>query len=77
MDVPVLIFSAGLGDLIHVMLDQQAKDHDNIKVVSNYMRFDEEVKELCHASLNELFLPSVLGHHFVFFSSNSNCLCGH
>ncbi|XP_043220593.1 cytosolic 5'-nucleotidase 3-like isoform X2 [Amphibalanus amphitrite] len=44
LNVPVLIFSAGLGDLIHVMLDQQAKDHDNIKVVSNYMRFDEEGK---------------------------------
>ena len=44
LEVPVLIFSAGLGDLIHVLLDQQAKDHDNIKVVSNYMRFDEQVR---------------------------------
>ncbi|XP_037085653.1 cytosolic 5'-nucleotidase 3-like isoform X3 [Pollicipes pollicipes] len=44
MDVPVLIFSAGLGDLIHALLDQHADNHDNIKVVSNYMRFDDEGK---------------------------------
>jgi len=44
LSVPVLIFSAGLGDLIHAVLDQHAGNHDNIKVVSNYMRFDEEGK---------------------------------
>jgi HAD superfamily hydrolase (TIGR01544 family) len=40
-NVPLLIFSAGIGDVIVEVFKQRAKLHDNIKVVSNFMDFDE------------------------------------
>ena len=45
--VPVLIFSAGIGDIIERVIIQQAHMYSNIKIVSNYMDFNNEV----HASL--------------------------
>ncbi|XP_064598377.1 cytosolic 5'-nucleotidase 3-like [Liolophura sinensis] len=41
-EVPLLIFSAGLGDLIEEIIRQQAHLYSNMKIVSNYMEFDEE-----------------------------------
>jgi 5'-nucleotidase len=40
-NVPLLILSAGLGDIIDEILVQQASVHPNVHVVSNYMDFDE------------------------------------
>ena len=43
-DVPLLIFSAGVGDIIQEVLKQQYTVYDNMKIVSNFMDFDKEVK---------------------------------
>uniref|UniRef100_A0A8C9V1J5 5'-nucleotidase n=1 Tax=Scleropages formosus TaxID=113540 RepID=A0A8C9V1J5_SCLFO len=40
-DVPVFIFSAGLGDVLEEIIRQAGVYHPNIKVVSNFMDFDE------------------------------------
>jgi hypothetical protein len=41
--VPLLILSAGVGDIIVETIKQRAVLHDNIKVVSNFMDFNEQV----------------------------------
>ncbi|XP_030649555.1 cytosolic 5'-nucleotidase 3-like [Chanos chanos] len=40
-DVPLLIFSAGIGDVLEEVIRQAGVFHPNIKVFSNYMDFDE------------------------------------
>ncbi|XP_013397691.1 cytosolic 5'-nucleotidase 3 [Lingula anatina] len=40
--VPLLIFSAGLGDIIEEIVQQQSTLHENIKIVSNYMDFNHQ-----------------------------------
>lgn len=42
-NVPVFIFSAGLGDVLEEILRQAGIYHPNIKVVSNFMDFDDNV----------------------------------
>lgn len=42
-DVPVFIFSAGLGDVLEEIIRQAGVYHPNVKVVSNFMDFDENV----------------------------------
>jgi len=41
--VPLLIFSAGVGDVVVEAVKQRAVLHDNVKVVSNFMDFDSQV----------------------------------
>lgn len=41
-NVPLLILSAGLGDIIHEILEQKSKVYSNMKIVSNFMKFDEQ-----------------------------------
>jgi len=41
--VPLLIFSAGVGDIVVETVRQRAMLHDNVKVVSNFMDFDSQV----------------------------------
>lgn len=42
--IPVLIFSAGLGDLIDILLKQQTgKVPSNVHTISNFMEFDSKV----------------------------------
>ena len=43
--VPLLIFSAGVGDVIDGILRNKNEFHDNMKIVSNFMDFDSEVSE--------------------------------
>ena len=45
--VPVLIFSAGIGDIIERVVKQQAHMYSNIKIVSNYMDFNNQVHISC------------------------------
>ncbi|KAG8442737.1 hypothetical protein GDO86_011513 [Hymenochirus boettgeri] len=40
-NVPVFIFSAGLGDILEEVIRQAAVYYSNIKVISNFMDFDE------------------------------------
>ncbi|XP_058504328.1 cytosolic 5'-nucleotidase 3 isoform X1 [Solea solea] len=40
-NVPVFIFSAGLGDVLEELIRQAGVYHPNIKVVSNFMDFDD------------------------------------
>lgn len=41
--VPLLVLSAGIGDVIEAVIRQHSLLFDNVKVVSNYMEFDEKV----------------------------------
>ncbi|KAM9309235.1 cytosolic 5'-nucleotidase 3 isoform 1-T1 [Pholidichthys leucotaenia] len=40
-NVPVFIFSAGLGDVLEEIINQAGVYHANVKVVSNFMDFDD------------------------------------
>lgn len=42
-NVPLLIFSAGIGDILEEVIRQAGVFHPNVKVFSNYMDFDESV----------------------------------
>lgn len=42
-NVPVFIFSAGLGDVLEEIIHQAGVYHSNVKVVSNFMDFDDNV----------------------------------
>ncbi|XP_068923807.1 7-methylguanosine phosphate-specific 5'-nucleotidase isoform X3 [Petaurus breviceps papuanus] len=44
-NIPLLIFSAGIGDILEEIIRQMNVFHPNIHVVSNYMDFDESVEE--------------------------------
>lgn len=41
--MPVFIFSAGLGDVLEEIIRQAGVYHSNVKVVSNFMDFDDNV----------------------------------
>lgn len=41
--IPLLIFSAGIGDILEEIIHQAGVFHSNVKVISNYMDFDETV----------------------------------
>ncbi|CAK8698404.1 unnamed protein product [Clavelina lepadiformis] len=40
--VPLLVFSAGLGDVIEEVIRQKSHFHPNMKTVSNFMKFNEK-----------------------------------
>ncbi|CAH8489265.1 unnamed protein product [Schistosoma margrebowiei] len=42
--IPVLVFSAGLGDVIDLCLHHANVFHDNMRVVSNFMQFNDDGK---------------------------------
>nr|KAF6309186.1 5'-nucleotidase, cytosolic IIIB [Pipistrellus kuhlii] len=44
-NIPLFIFSAGIGDVLEEIVRQRKVFHPNIHVVSNYMDFDEDVEE--------------------------------
>lgn len=41
-NVPLLIFSAGVGDVLREALEQKSHFHPNMEIVSNFMDFDEQ-----------------------------------
>lgn len=41
--VPLLIFSAGVGDVLEEVIQQNRVFHPNIRIISNYMDFDQAV----------------------------------
>lgn len=41
-NVPLLIFSAGLGDVLNEIIAQRSSFYPNMKVVANFMRFDDK-----------------------------------
>ncbi|XP_071822991.1 cytosolic 5'-nucleotidase 3-like [Apostichopus japonicus] len=71
-EVPLLIFSAGVGDILKEAIKQRAHLHNNIHVISNFMDFDEEGKligfkgELIH-TFNK---HEVAVHHPEIFEKN-------
>lgn len=42
-NIPLFIFSAGIGDVLEEIIRQRKVFHPNIHIVSNYMEFDEDV----------------------------------
>ncbi len=45
-EVPLLIFSAGLGDIIHEWIIHECGSFKNMKIVSNFMTFDEKTNRV-------------------------------
>lgn len=45
-DIPLLIFSAGIGDIISEWIDHECGAFKNMKIVSNFMTFDKESKKI-------------------------------
>lgn len=45
-DIPLLIFSAGLGDIIQEWIMQQCGTFKNMKIVSNFMSFDSVTNKI-------------------------------
>lgn len=41
--VPILIFSAGLGDVLNEIIRQRSQYHSNMKTVANFMKFNANV----------------------------------
>uniref|UniRef100_A0A2K5EKM1 5'-nucleotidase, cytosolic IIIB n=1 Tax=Aotus nancymaae TaxID=37293 RepID=A0A2K5EKM1_AOTNA len=44
-NIPLFIFSAGIGDILEEIIRQMKVFHTNIHIVSNYMDFNEDVEE--------------------------------
>uniref|UniRef100_A0A2R8MHU0 5'-nucleotidase, cytosolic IIIB n=1 Tax=Callithrix jacchus TaxID=9483 RepID=A0A2R8MHU0_CALJA len=44
-NIPLFIFSAGIGDILEEIIRQMQVFHPNIHIVSNYMDFNEDVEE--------------------------------
>ena len=57
-NIPLLIFSAGLGDIISEVISFQSHLYDNMKIVSNFLQFDDAVSLLLLCFL--LFLSFIL-----------------
>lgn len=51
-NVPVFIFSAGIGDILEQIIHQAGVYHSNIKVVSNFMDFDDNVSMQLYITLS-------------------------
>lgn len=45
-DIPLVVFSAGLGDIIKAWIDHECGTYKNMKIVANFMKFDEETKQI-------------------------------
>lgn len=43
--VPLLIFSAGVGDVLEEVIQQNGVFHPNVRIISNYMDFDQAVSD--------------------------------
>lgn len=41
--IPLLIFSAGVGDVLEEVIHQNQVFHPNVRIISNYMDFDRAV----------------------------------
>jgi 5'-nucleotidase len=68
-DVPLLIFSAGLGDMIQEWMLQDCGNFKNIKIVSNFMRFNNSDEEKrINGFLNETIIH--------IFNKNESVLLG-
>uniref|UniRef100_A0A3P9QFM6 5'-nucleotidase, cytosolic IIIB n=1 Tax=Poecilia reticulata TaxID=8081 RepID=A0A3P9QFM6_POERE len=50
--VPLLIFSAGVGDVLEEVIRQNRAFHPNVHIISNYMDFDHTVEERKESFLN-------------------------
>uniref|UniRef100_A0A5K3EKH6 5'-nucleotidase n=1 Tax=Mesocestoides corti TaxID=53468 RepID=A0A5K3EKH6_MESCO len=49
-NIPMLVFSAGLGDVIEMILERYDMRYDNVKVISNFMNFDKNGLLVCFRS---------------------------
>ena len=63
-NVPLLIFSAGVGDVVVEAVKQRAALHDNVKVVSNFMDFDSQVLQIIFI-LKFSILSAILSEIFI------------
>ncbi len=66
LSVPLLIFSAGVGDVLEEVIRQAGVFHPNVKVISNYMDFDESVSFFINICL--VFVNGYGSNHFQYNS---------
>lgn len=45
-DVPLLIFSAGLGNIIQEWIEHECGSYKNMQIVSNFMKFDQQSNKI-------------------------------
>jgi cytosolic 5'-nucleotidase 3 len=67
--IPLVIMSAGLGDMIVGYLEQEGRMYDNVKVVSNFFEFDQEgfVLKPTEPIIHSLNKHEVVLHSFPFY----------
>ena len=70
--------SIGIGDIIEIAVEHQCKLYDNIRVVSNYMRFDDKVRKRGRVgvgggllSLSKEYGDRVTAPHWIPITGNS------
>lgn len=64
--VPLLIFSAGVGDVLEEVIRQNHVFHPNVHIISNYMDFDHTVSlsyyckifQQCKCAISKILLAS-------------------
>lgn len=44
--MPVLIFSAGIGNVVDEFIKQQCGQYKNVKIISNFMKFNSTTNKL-------------------------------
>ena len=59
-NIPLFIFSAGIGDILEEIIRQMKVFHPNIHIVSNYMDFSEDVSHVLAGLLRRGGLPVAL-----------------
>lgn len=69
--VPLLILSAGVGDVLEEVIRQNRVFHPNIRIISNYMDFDQAVSDTALVSMEDFTFLNSLNQHLVFnFATN-------
>jgi HAD superfamily hydrolase (TIGR01544 family) len=46
-DVPIMIFSAGIGNIVQEFIVQHCGNYKNMKIVSNFMKFNSLTNRIC------------------------------
>lgn len=64
--IPVVVFSAGLGNVIELVLEKEGLLYNNVKVASNFMNFNEEVCFIIHSF--PVFFHSVFAYQLGFLN---------
>jgi len=59
-NIPLFIFSAGIGDILEEIIRQMKVFHPNIHIVSNYMDFSEDVSPVVAGLPKRVGMPALV-----------------